>query len=361
MNPRIPTAILNAARLVRSGNVLEATRMLRETLRSPARKHDTPRSDADPEALEGSFRVVDAPSYRAPEARFLTSSYSNAAGTMDYKIYVPASHGDEPLPLIVMLHGCKQAPDDFAAGTQMNVLAEQHGFIAAYPKQAAKANPLKCWNWFQPEHQQRQRGEPSLIAGITRRILEEFGADARRVYVAGLSAGGAMASVMAATYPELYAAVGIHSGLAAGSALDVASAFSAMRNGNARSCRRHEHHEAGARRPVPAIVFHGDGDDTVHPRNADALVAAALGADFEAGAGALERIVKHGRAAGRDYTRVGYRDADGTTWVEQWTVHGARHAWSGGSADGSFADMAGPNASREMLRFFLQHACEEAK
>lgn len=360
MNLRVPSAILDATRLVRLGNVLEATRLIQRTLQSPARPHDVLRPHFDHEALEGSFRVIDAPSSRERGARFLASSYSNASGTMDYKVYVPPSHGDAPLPLVVMLHGCKQGPDDFAAGTQMNALAEQHGFIAAYPTQSARANPSKCWNWFQPEHQQRERGEPSLVAGITRRIVEEFGADARRVYVAGLSAGGAMAAVMAATHPELYAAVGIHSGLAAGSASDVASAFSAMRNGNAQSQRRNGPN-AGARREVPAIVFHGDGDDTVHPRNADALVAAALGADFAAGASTLDRIVERGRAAGRDYTRVSYRDADGTTWVEQWTVHGARHAWSGGNADGSFADMAGPDASREMLRFFFQHSCEEAR
>jgi poly(hydroxyalkanoate) depolymerase family esterase len=246
-----------------------------------------------------------------------------------------------------MLHGCTQNPDDFAAGTRMNALAEAQGWLVLYPAQAGAANGSGCWNWFRREDQRREEGEPSLIAGMAREVRARYEADARRVYVAGLSAGGAMAAVMGAVYPELFAAVGVHSGLPYGAAHDLPSALAAMREGRGAP----QHLAAGAARPT--IVFHGDRDATVHPRNGEGVVQAARGA--LAGA-ALGRVVRGEVPGGHRYTRTVYAGAEGRPVVEGWLVHGAGHAWSGGSPRGSYTDPRGPDAAREMLRFFSAHA-----
>jgi poly(hydroxyalkanoate) depolymerase family esterase len=358
MNLRIPTAILQATRLVRGGSLREATDLIQRTLRGAERPPEAYAARVDAPIIEGTFEVVDS-EIRSKKGQFLTRSYSNAAGTREYKIYVPTAYRGQSLPMVVMLHGCKQDPDDFAAGTRMNAVAEEQGLIVAYPQQSQRANGSMCWNWFQPKHQQRDRGEPSLIAGITREVAAAFGADMRRVYVAGLSAGGAMAAVMANAYQDIYAAVGIHSGLAHDAALDLSSAFSAMRGDGS---RRRTRKRAGTNslRRVPVIVFHGDNDTTVHPRNGDELIEQASSGPpgfQESGApdATLDRRVERSRAHGREYTRITYQDAGGKPVIEQWLVHGAAHAWFGGSTEGSFTDPAGPDASREMVRFFLRH------
>ena len=288
-------------------------------------------------------------------ARFLAGSYSNQAGSRAYKLYVPSTFHGQTLPLVVMLHGCTQSPDDFAAGTRMNELAEEHGCLVAYPAQAAAANISKCWNWFKAEDQQRDAGEPSLIAGITRQIMTEYPVDPQRVYIAGLSAGGAAAAVMATTYPDLYAAVGVHSGLAAGAAKDMPSAFAAMQGGATtaplHSYRRTDGEEG---RMVPTIVFHGDQDRTVNPRNGDQVIAQARSAASD-GLQATATAQQGQAAGGRSYRRTTHADAAGQAMLEHWVIQGAGHAWAGGSPAGSYTDPQGPDASREMLRFFLEH------
>jgi poly(hydroxyalkanoate) depolymerase family esterase len=235
-----------------------------------------------------------------------------------------------------MLHGCTQNADDFAVGTRMNDLAEEFGFLVAYPEQSKTANPMSCWNWFEPEHQARGTGEPSLIAGLTTEIIEQFDIDDSRVFVAGLSAGGAMAAVLGATYPDLYNAVAVHSGLAAGSAFDVASAYAAMRGGQAFPAA------ASAPSDPRMIVFHGDADQTVHPCNGDRIFAAYNSEEAE--------VTESGSSGGRSYLRRIGRSGR----IEHWLIGEAGHAWSGGSNNGTHTDPTGPDASREIIRYFLQ-------
>jgi len=285
-----------------------------------------------------------APVPPTADGRFEERSFTNEAGSRQYKIFVPAGYRGQPMPLVVMLHGCTQSPDDFAAGTRMNELAAAETFIVVYPAQSRSANMSKCWNWFKSEDQRRDHGEPSIIAGITREVIAEFGVKPRHVFIAGLSAGGAAAAIMGAQYPDLYAAVGVHSGLACGAARSMAMAGAAMRRGAA---------TRGAPPPnatlVPTIVFHGDRDSTVNVVNAAQIATQARAGQM------LEDAVTEGATAdGVRYTRHICADAGGQPRVETWILHGAGHAWSGGSPAGSYTDTRGPDASREMLKFFMR-------
>ena len=297
--------------------------------------------------------------------RFIERSYTNQTGTRSYKLYIPSGYIGQEVPLVVMLHGCTQSPNDIAAGTQMNTLAEENIFLVAYPAQTQGANMNKCWNWFKASDQQRGRGEPSLVSGITRQVIDEYNVADGRVYMVGMSAGGAMAAIMAEAYPDLYAAVGIHSGLAPGTAHDMPSAFAAMHQGGPATPRRDvpiATLTGESDRIVPAIVFHGDRDKTVHPRNADRLLehycpAKTTGSRDTASGSAPRGTVRQGQVpGGHAYTHATYRDAGGRAIAERWTVHGLGHAWSGGSSSGSFTDPRGPDASAEMVRFFNQHS-----
>jgi poly(hydroxyalkanoate) depolymerase family esterase len=305
-------------------------------------------SYASPE--RGPLPFADAHPVAVPAgAHFLAGSFSNEAGTRPYKLYVPSGYHGHPVPLIVMLHGCTQSPDDFAAGTAMNGVAEEQTCLVVYPGQTVSAHGQKCWKWFSADDQQRGKGEPLLIAGLTRQIMRDYAIDPTRVYVAGLSAGGATAAIMGETYPDLYAAIGVHSGLACGAASSLPTAFAAMAQGGAgrlggRSASGVE------RRFVPTIVFHGDNDATVSPRNGEEVVAQV------AQDAVLRMRVQKGRVpGGHAYTRTIHADQAGASIIELWVIHGAGHAWCGGSPKGSYTDQRGPDATREMMRFFCEH------
>lgn len=279
-------------------------------------------------------------------ASFELRTFSAPAGSLDYKLYTPSAFSGEPLPLIVMLHGCTQSPDDFAAGTRMNELAEEQTFLVAYPAQTKSANASKCWNWFNAGDQRRGEGEPALIAGIVHQIMSDLPVDAGRIYIAGLSAGGAAAAIMGATYPELFDGIGVHSGLPCGVARDLPSAFSAMRDGGPPLRRASGRPDATGL--VRTIVFHGDRDMTVNPVNGDQVIAQA-----RAAAGLKPTTTQGTSSDGVPFTRTVERDDEGRAMLEHWVLHGAGHAWAGGSSSGSYTDPRGPDASREMVRFFL--------
>ena len=334
-----------ATRLTRSGDLQGATAAIQQALL---------RDQAPPAAatrglpaLEDIVIDVDArqlpPTPPVPKAagEFVSGRFGSGASGRDYKLYIPPQAGTGPRPLVVMLHGCTQNPDDFAAGTRMNAAAQAQGCFVLYPGQSRQANPQGCWNWFKHSHQQRGRGEPATLAGMTRHVMGRHQVDPKRVYVAGLSAGGAMAAILGDAYPELFAAVGVHSGLATGVARDLPSALATMNHGQAPA--------RGKASGRPTIVFHGDADNTVHPDNGSQVIAAAVGM-MEA-----SEVQRESAAGGRQYTRKLHRAADGRVLAEEWVLHGGSHAWSGGSHRGSYTDPRGPDATAEMLRFFLEH------
>jgi poly(hydroxyalkanoate) depolymerase family esterase len=361
--------ILDATRLTRQGRVAEATAAIREAIASPAQAGAHIPSEHDDDVIEiDAVEVPDEPAETVVEAavperaedaagRFFESSFTASAGTHAFKLFVPGGYEGDALPLVVMLHGCLQDPDDFAAGTRMNAIAQEQGFLVLYPAQTQRANGHRCWNWFSPQHQRRGSGEPALLAGMTRHILQTHSVDHDRVYVAGLSAGGAMAAILAREYPDLFAAVGVHSGVVPGAARNVASALAVMRAGPdaAWPMSSFTADVAATRRgSAPLIVFHGDADTTVAIANADAVLASAI-ADVPAVATSSEGMTATSERAFRRTVWRRAHDADAPSVAEHWVVHGAAHAWSGGDASGSFTDPAGPDASREMLRFFAEH------
>ena len=299
------------------------------------------------------FAPFPAPSVRQA-GEFIRGSYEAGERTLPYKLFVPSNYRGQPMPLVVMLHGCGQDASDFALGTGMNELAEQLDVLVLYPEQSTDAHWNKCWNWYDSAHHRHGAGEPALIAGLTQHIAAEYDVDRTRISVAGLSSGAAMAVILGRTYPELFSAVGSHSGLAHGSATDSVGAMLAMRDGVEPDNLAHTGPPAG----VPVIVFHGDADVTVHRQNSEGVVRQTIDsyAAHRPDAQANMRIVEEtGESGGRAFTRHIHAGKNGVVLAEQWTVHGARHAWSGGSSRGSFTDRRGPNASKEMLRFFLNN------
>jgi len=277
-------------------------------------------------------------------AQYLSRKHRSATGSRNYQLYLPARQPTQPKGLILMLHGCNQTPDDFAVGTHMNALAEKNGFAVAWPAQTGRHNAASCWNWFKPGNQRRGAGEPALLAALARKLAKEFGLGRDATFVAGLSAGGAMAAILADVYPDVFSAAGVHSGLARGAARDVMSAMSAMRSGGDTGPAAAV---ATSAHTVRRIVFHGDNDRTVHPSNAALIVAAAMGG------AAVPKRTGQSTVRGRGYARSVFAPTDSVGQLELWMLDGAGHAWSGGRAAGSYTDTKGPDASAQMIRFFL--------
>ena len=359
MNDTFQSLMRHATRLTQSGRLAEATEATEAIQRAlggtPALGGEgRARANDALETLDGCVFESDvcAPVAATPDrGEFIAGVYAQSTRPLRYKLYVPPGAAGRSLPMVVMLHGCTQNPDDFAAGTGMNECALEQGFFVLYPEQSRKANPQGCWNWFKHNHQRRGSGEPEAIAGMMRSVAKQHGIDPRRVYVAGLSAGGAMAAVMATEYPELFAAVGIHSGLPAGAVRDMAGALTLMRSGEAPQPATMKGMPIDAAPALPPlIVFHGDEDRTVHPRNGDEVIAAAV-----LNAAGVARVAHGVSPHGRRYTRTTHHGDQGEVFAEHWLVHGAGHAWSGGRPQGSYTDPKGPDATQEMLRFFFEH------
>jgi poly(hydroxyalkanoate) depolymerase family esterase len=303
-----------------------------------------------PQQADSIFR----PAHNADEnaGRFFWCDSDKNAGALRYKLYVPQSYAGSAakVPLIVMLHGCTQDPDDFALGTQMNALAESAAALVAYPQQTAQANPQKCWNWFRPEDQMRGAGEPEHIARIVRQIIADYRIDPRRVFVAGMSAGGAMAEILARCYPDLFAAVAVHSGLPYRCANNVVSALSVMRDAASA-------HAQPARSPLamPTLVIRGDDDKTVDPANSEAIVDQAA-RDWPADDQLTREATTSTTAGGRATTCTTFRNRGGRVVIESWNVSGGGHHWFGGDARGSHTDSSGPSASELVRQFFDDQA-----
>ncbi|MEO5579082.1 MAG: PHB depolymerase family esterase [Gemmatimonadaceae bacterium] len=304
--------------------------------------------------------AADTPATAA--GKFVWREITTDGGVRRYRLYLPSGyHGKRAFPLVVMLHGCTQDADNIARGTRMNSAADARKFVIAYPEQPASANALRCWNWFAPAHQQRDRGEPALIAGITRQVMKDTNIDSARVYIAGVSAGAAMALTLMYSYPDLYAAIGMHSGIAYGVAGSVGEGVKVMGAGagepgvlGGTAARV----MGGRARAIPAIVFHGGADAVVKVVNSGQVVSQLRDANVLAGkmnaAAASAPVIQRGETSGGfHYSRLVFGSGAGV--IEQWTVDELGHAWSGGSPEGTYTDARGPDATAEMLRFFLEH------
>jgi poly(hydroxyalkanoate) depolymerase family esterase len=298
---------------------------------------------------------------------FITETY----GDRDYRLYIPAGYqAGTPLPLLVVLHGCGQDPTSMSVDTHFNVYADQFQFLALYPRQPQSANGTRCWNWFEPAHQQRGAGEPALIAGMTAQVQSRYSVDGNRIFATGLSAGGAMSIIMGATYPDVYAAIGVSAGIEYGCATDTASGVVAMASGGCADPVESGNKAYAAmgqyERVVPAIVFHGSADAVVVVKNAHNILTQWAQTDDLAADGAdnneiddVPEATSPGQVpGGHTYTRYTYNNSsNGRTVLEKYIVDAMPHAWSGGTLDlanggDRNVDPLGPDASLIMWQFF---------
>jgi len=355
MNKMTPEAIRHALNEVRAGRLADATALIQSTLSRHLpgvgdplagcrAKPDVPSGSRRSALSDTNFGAFQGRTGARP-ARPARLRFTCAAGSREYVLHVPENAPTPPRGLVLMLHGCTQTPEDFAIGTGMNAQADAAGLFVVYAAQSRGDNAQSCWNWFSGADQHRDRGEPAILAGLAREVAARHGVPPGAIFVAGLSAGAAMAVILGRTYPEVFAGVGAHSGLPYGSARGVTEAFAAMAG-----------QEGGTRAvppemPVPTIVFHGASDATVAPVNGMRITADAL-----ATCGQITEIVENGRTAGRAFHRTTNLGPKGKVRAEHWRIDGLGHAWSGGDAKGSYADAKGPNASAEMVRFFMSLA-----
>jgi poly(hydroxyalkanoate) depolymerase family esterase len=362
MKTSFASAIGRALEETRAGHAAEATQILQDALATGApgmARWEMVQPDFSLPRMRAPLgRVVDSlvngkairarmpkggghPQPKLPEgATYHRRHHSSEHGSLAYTVFVPSKRQAPVCGLIVMLHGCTQNADDFAAGTQMNLHAERENILVAYPEQNRGTNQLGCWNWFEPKNQRRGGGEPALLADLAMTLAAKFSVSEGRTFAAGLSAGGAMAAILGAEYGDVFAGVGVHSGLAPGAARDVMSAYAAM-NGQG-------HASVVTATSVPMFVIHGTADSTVHPGNAEKVLASAVGtvSTVIVGPGEGAQVALH-------------MDGSGHVLAESWTVPGLGHAWSGGSQEGSYTAPGGVDASAEMMRFFLKLVGED--
>lgn len=361
MSSRLHNAVRDALSLVRKSNLVEATALIRAALASAktAPPHEVSNSNLLSAALPQSTaeetytwkrkETRKSVSEKAPETyggtgQFTSRNYHHVERDLTYMLYIPSNNSGNERSLLLMLHGCTQNPKDFALGTQMNRLADEFNIIVAYPLQPQSANSSGCWNWFDERHQKHGSGEPAMLASLAENLSGEFNISDKRVFAAGLSAGGAMAEILASTYPQQFAAVGVHSGLPHGAATSLVNAFSAMKGSSKFERRSRKKGTRQSRR----IVFHGSSDATVHPSNGERIVNQSRQDSIK-----LKEIEITNVINGRNVSRTILEDQNGMPIVEQWVVTGGGHAWFGGNSRGSYSDPKGPDASREMVRFFL--------
>jgi poly(hydroxyalkanoate) depolymerase family esterase len=372
-----PDFLAKAKNLTTQGKLMDATRAIQQGLGLKPQTVNDVESFAQPSAGERraaadvfapaagveaatdiDFREIPSPAGNAqheskPNQRrpgsFTAGAFVHGQDHYVYRLFVPSTTDDAPLPLVVMLHGCKQDSADFARGTAMNEVAESEKFMVLYPEQLKKSNNMGCWNWFEPAHQARGEGEPAMLAALVSKVISSNRVDASRVYIAGLSAGGAMAALMGRLYPEIFAAVGVHSGLAPGAARNVPSAYAAMAKGPGPRSKV-------APIGVPVIILQGSGDSTVAPANADAIIGAEVSAWASKGTPLTRQRREVATTSQRSSDTFVWADHEGKAIIESWTIQAGPHAWSGGSASGSFTDQKGPSATRAMVDFFMRHS-----
>lgn len=302
----------------------------------------------------------------AAAGRWVDGAAGTLGGTRSYRLWVPPNYDPAvPTPLVMVLHGCTQNPNDIAAGTQFNALADSETFLVVYPEQPSSANFRNCWNWFETANQSRGAGEPAILAAIVADVGAAYTVDANRTFVTGISAGGAMAVVMGATYPDIFRAVGEVAGVEYKAGTDLTSGVLSLTQGgpdpNRQGRLAYEAMGSAARR-VPVIVFHGTDDRTVYPINADQVLTQWAqtndyvddGSDNDTVDDIADATGRGQVANGRSYTRYSYDDGAGDLLLEKWIVDGMGHAWPGGSTAGSYTDPAGPDATGEMWHFFLE-------